>query len=164
MVHPAEDLASAALRWNGAIARLIPHKWPGTVYRDPWVEAFEPIYDILGLGIAFGGLLIADDWWHLAFPAITLAMLFTARRLFFYPHLVIGDSSVTIVGIARTSQVPFADIDHAVAWGSEVRIHTTTPDTFTWWPGGPFPGRRDRYAYIADDVNLAVRRWSEANA
>ena len=71
--------------------------------------------------------------------------------------------SVVIVRIVWTSHMLIDDIDRAEASGGEVRVLTTTPDEYAW---SPIPmgvlGRRDQYCYIADEMNLAVRRWRES--
>ncbi len=140
--------------------RLRPRSTEGSVYRDEWVERFEPIYYGFGLLIvSLSAVVFAvhGDWLAGAgFLAVIAGMMLVAR-FGFRVHLVVGDDALVLAGLFRTRRVPLAEVRKAVAAKGALKLvlvdgdEVYVPGHFLW-----SHARGDSYSYLADTINAQV--------
>lgn len=130
------------------------------MYRDRWIELFEPIFygAALLMGVVGVGTLAAHgDWLGLGFLVALPAMCVTARVVFFRPHLVIGDTVLVLAGVLRTRRIAFADVERAVATQGALKLclrdgdEVYVPGHF-WW----HHASGDAYWSLASMINARL--------
>jgi hypothetical protein len=152
---------------SALLDRLQPRSLDGDVYRDEWVERFEPIFYGFALFIALASALAfaTQGEWLLGagFVATVAATVGLARLMFFRAHLVVGDEVLVLVGVFRPRRISFGDVQKAVAADGSLKLKLTDGEEVhvpghTYWSHA----RGDVYSNLADIINARLVARAES--